>query len=194
MLRWNRWFEPDRRLLSLILAVALILGGTLLWLGWILVQQDRASTAQRLQDQRDIAADLAVTALQKALARAEEQLADLAGLPPSKAPQRFAEFAAGLPGDSVLIADADAEVLAYPDRRLPFYPVRPAEREPPASLFAEAEKLELRQKDYPRALAPLREMAKCLLGGRGHRLPVALPPLQTHGRRTESGRLSRLAR
>src|SRR5882724_7796310 len=149
MLRWRKWLGPGRRLLSMFLAVALLLGGTLLWLGWQLVRQDRELTTQRLQERREIAADLAVAALQKSLVRAEEQLAS----------EPAAAFAATLPDDSAVIVDSGAEVLAYPGLRLPFYPVAPGKREPPSSLFATADGLELQQNAYPQALAALKEAA-----------------------------------
>ncbi len=160
MLRWQQWLGPGRRLLSMFLAVALLLGGTLLWLGWQLVRQDRELTTQRLQERREIAADLTMAALQKSLARAEEQLAAVAALPWAEFPKRAAAFAAALPDDSALISDGVTEVLAYPDQRLPFYPVAPAKREPPALLFAAADRLELQQSAYPQALAALQEAAK----------------------------------
>ena len=160
MPRWKQWFGPGRRLLSMFLAVALLLGGTLLWLGWQLVRQDRELTAQRLQERREIAADLTLAALQKSLARAEEQLAALTALPWAEYPKRAAAFASTLPGDSAVISDGGAEVLAYPNQRIPFYPVRPANREPPASLFSAADKLELQQQDYSRALAALQGSAE----------------------------------
>ena len=160
MLRWQPWLRPGRRLLSMFLAVALLLGGTLLWLSWRLVRQDRELSMQRLQERREIAADLAVAGLQKSLARAEEQLAAVAAVAPAECAKRAAALAATLPGDSVLIADAGAEVLAYPEGRLPFYPVAPATREPAAILFAAADRLELQQNAYPQALAALQEAAR----------------------------------
>jgi signal transduction histidine kinase len=144
----------------LLLTVAVLMGGGLVWLGWQLVQQDRKLVAQRLQEQRDAAADLAVAALQESVGRAEEQLAEIAALAAAGASKRFAEVAAALPPDSALIVDTGAEVLAYPERRLPYYPVRPADREPPADLFAEADRLELQQQDYEGAMDALGTLAK----------------------------------
>jgi hypothetical protein len=49
ILHWKQWLGPGR-LLSMFLAVALLSGGALLWLGWQLVRQDRESntTSPRL--------------------------------------------------------------------------------------------------------------------------------------------------
>ena len=165
MLPLKRWFEPGRRLLALFLTVALLLTGAMLSLVWQLVRQDRALAAQRLQERREIAADLAVVALQKSLAHAEEQLAHLAALPRSEFLSKASAYAATMPGDSVLILDRATAVSAYPERRLPFYPVGPANPDPPNSLFAEAERLELQQADYPKALAALRGAAQSKAAG-----------------------------
>jgi signal transduction histidine kinase len=154
MLHWREWLGAGRRIPLMFLAVALLLGGMLLWLGWRMVRQDRELAEQRLQQGRELAADLALAHLQKSLALAEEQLAALATATLSEFPRRAA--ATKLPDDSALIADGGSDVVAFPEHRLTFYPLAPAGREAPASLFAAADKLELQDKDFARALASLR--------------------------------------
>jgi signal transduction histidine kinase len=154
MLRWREWLVAGRRVLLLFLAVALLLGGTLLWLGWRMVRQDRELAEQRLQQGRELAADLALAHLQKSLAHAEELVAVLAAATPAEFSKRAA--ATMLPDDSALIADSGSDMVAFPEHRLAFYPVVPAGRDVPAPLFAEADKLELQDKDFARALAALR--------------------------------------
>lgn len=144
----------------MFLAVAALLAATLLWLGWQLARQDRELAAQRLQERREAAADLALAALQKSLARAEEQLSELLNLPRPEMPHRASESAAALPTDSVLVLVSGQEVDGFPRSRLPFYPVVPPASAPSPSLFAEAEALEFRQRDYPKAIARLRETAR----------------------------------
>lgn len=156
MVSWKQWLEPGRRLLVMFLAIAVLLAGTLLWLGWQLARQERELAAQRLQERREIVADLAVAALQKSLSQAEEQLANLATLPISELRQR----ADSLPGDCVLILARGGKMEAYPEKRLPFYPVTPTIPGPPASLFSAAETLEFQQGGYPKALAALRQVAR----------------------------------
>ncbi|MEK7403768.1 MAG: hypothetical protein AAB225_01545 [Acidobacteriota bacterium] len=109
-----------KRLPVMFLAIALLLAGVLLGLGWQLVRQDREVAAQRLQQRRENAADLAVAARWK------------------------------------------------PGRRSGcLYPVAPAAPGPPASLFAEADRLEFGQADYQMAIAVLSELARAnVRGGR----------------------------
>ena len=165
MLPMKRWFEPGRRLLALFLTGALLLTGAMVSLVWQLVRQERALTAQRLQERREIAADLAVLALQKSLAHAEEQLARLAVLPRSEFHSKASAYALAMPGDSVLILDRPTVVSAYPERRLPFYPVGPSNIDPSNSLFAEADSFEFQQADYSKALAALRGSAQSKAAG-----------------------------
>src|SRR5436190_1978686 len=103
MLAWRQWFGGGRRILSMFLAVALLLGGTLLWLGWRMLRQDSELAEQRLQQGRELAADLALAHLQKSLARFQEELASLGAATSADFPKRAA--AAALPEDSVMIAD-----------------------------------------------------------------------------------------
>ena len=154
MLRWRGWLGPSRRILSMFLALAMLLSGTLLWLGWRMVRQERELAGQRLQQGRELAADLTLAQLQKSLARAEEEVTALSASPPSEVAKRAGVIAATLPNDSAVIADNGSVMLAYPNHRLTFYPVAPAGHELPASLAA-ADQLELQDGDYPRALADL---------------------------------------
>jgi signal transduction histidine kinase len=98
---------------------------------------------------------MALAHLQKSLARAEEEVAALSVLSPADFPKRVEAIAGALPNDSVAIADSDSMVMSYPDYRLAFYPVAPASPVLPSSLFVQADKLELQDRDYPRALAAL---------------------------------------
>lgn len=157
---WKRWFEPPRQLVFLFLAVALLLVGVLFWSGWQLVRQDRELAAQRLLERQESVADLAVAALQKSLSQAEEQVTSLAALPLDELRRKAVSQAAAIPEDSALILLHGGEVEVWPERRLAFYPVVAKASEPPASLFAEAENLEFRQPDYPKAIAALRELAR----------------------------------
>src|SRR5215472_7025115 len=113
MLHWREWLGPGRRILSLFLAVALLLGGTLLWLGWRMVRQDRELAEQRLQQGRELAADLALSHLQKSLALAGEQVAALATATLAEFPKHAA--AATLPDDSAVIADGGSDMVAFPE-------------------------------------------------------------------------------
>jgi threonine/homoserine/homoserine lactone efflux protein len=74
MLAWKHWFGGGRRILSMFLAFALLLGGTLLWLGWRMVRQESELADQRLQQGRELAADLAQAHLQKIPFRASQHI------------------------------------------------------------------------------------------------------------------------
>lgn len=67
----------SRRLFVLFLATTLAPAIGLGWLGWRMVEQDRALERQRVQERRDHAADLGAAALERALAEIEERLATL---------------------------------------------------------------------------------------------------------------------
>ena len=61
----------SRSLTLLLLAVAVPPAATLLWLGWLLLQQDRALLVQRDFERRQVAAQTAVRSLELSLAAAE---------------------------------------------------------------------------------------------------------------------------
>jgi signal transduction histidine kinase len=155
----KQWFGPPRRLLFSFLAVAVVLVGIMLWLGWSLVRQDQELAAQRLQERREGATDLAVVALQKSLSRIEEQMTRLASLAPVERRRQAAADAVTLMNDCALILFQQDATEDFPERRLPFYPAVPRKPEPPASLFAEAERLEFRQLESAKAIEALQEPA-----------------------------------
>jgi signal transduction histidine kinase len=148
-----------RRLLFFFLAVGVVLAAVMLWLGWKLVRQDQDLTAQRLQERRESAADLVVVALQKSLSRIDDRMNRLASLAPAELQKQAAAEAASLPDDCVLILFRPDAAGDFPKRRLPFYPVVRAKPEPPPALFAEAERLEFRQRDSFAAVKALKEPA-----------------------------------
>jgi signal transduction histidine kinase len=150
------WLGPSRRLSFSFLAVAVSLVGVMLWLGLKLVRQDQELAAQRLQERREIAADLASAALQKALSLIEEKVAALASLSPVERRRQAAADAETLTDDCALILFQPDTAEAFPERRLPFYPAVPRKPEPPSSIFAEAERLEFRQMDSLKAVETLR--------------------------------------
>jgi signal transduction histidine kinase len=156
----KQWLGPPRRLLLSFLAVAVVLAGVLLWLGWKLVRQDQELVAQRLQERRESAIDLAAVALQKSLSRIEEQMTRLASLAPVERRRQAAVDAGTLMDDCALILFQPGAAEGFPEQRLPFYPAVPVKPGPPASLFAEAERLEFRQLDSAKAVDALREPAR----------------------------------
>jgi signal transduction histidine kinase len=143
------WFRPPRHLLLLFLAVTLVPATGLVWMGWRLFQQDRALAVQRIQERRERAADLIVTALQQCLTEAEQRLAR-----PSVA-EHITPY-----DDALLVIFKPGSIEARPKNRLPYYPVVPRRPEPPERLFSRGEEYEFRSQDYARAIAGFRELAR----------------------------------
>lgn len=154
------WLRPPRRVLSLLIGVTIVLGATLAWLGWRLIQQDRALEGQRVRERLESAADRIVTVLRRRLDSADAALTRLAALPGAELRPALERDAAGLGDEAVLVAFTDDPIAAFPRHRLPYYPVVPAAAEPPAQVFSRAESLEFRRRDFTGASAVLRGMAR----------------------------------
>ena len=135
-----------RRLVSLFLVITLapILG--VAWLGWRMVQQDRAVEQQRLQERCENAADIAVSALQRSIAELEGQLSSSAG-------PRGAE--------GVVLAVFNAQ---SPERvvgaRLLYFPCLPQSKEVPAKTFSAGETLEFQKHDVAGAVSGYLELTR----------------------------------
>jgi threonine/homoserine/homoserine lactone efflux protein len=63
----RHWLRPPRLLPVVFLAVALVSGATLGWLGWLLLEQDAALAVQRQQDALEQAADRAAASMQRSI-------------------------------------------------------------------------------------------------------------------------------
>ena len=122
-----------RKLQVVFLAVMLLLAATLGWLAWRLLAQDRQLSAQRLADQRETAADLAVAALEKRLAGVEQDL---------DTPKKLA-----LSGGAIVVTFQAGSVRAWPENGLLYHPELRAAPEAPAALFATADELEFKKHD-----------------------------------------------
>ena len=144
--------RAPRNLQVVFLSIMLLLAATLGWLGWRLLVQDRQLSVQRLADQRETAADLAAAALEKRLSGIEQDLdrALTATGNPKKPPAShgalFVQFQAGA-------------IRVWPENGLLYYPELPATPEAPAALFAAADELEFKKRDYSNAIAALRILA-----------------------------------
>src|SRR5207247_3166249 len=67
--------RPSRSLVALIVGITVVPLATLLWLGWRLLEQDRALEQQQVRQRVERGADLIVAALQRAVSAAEQRLA-----------------------------------------------------------------------------------------------------------------------
>ena len=95
------WLRPPRNLLVLFLGTTLVLTAGLGWLGWRLLQQDRAVEAQRVRDRLDSSADLITAEIRQTLSATEAQLTRFSTLSASSLQQTASE------------ADGKAALLAF---------------------------------------------------------------------------------
>jgi signal transduction histidine kinase len=133
-----------RALLGLIVATTLVPLGTLLWLGWRLLEQDRLLEAQQAQQRVERVADLAVAALQRAIAESE---------------RRLASGAEAWPEGAVALTFGRDSVEAFPAGRLAFLPVVAQRAHLRPSVFGRADELEFRLRDHAAATTELRRLA-----------------------------------
>ena len=68
------WFQPPRRVLTSFLVVIVVCVAALAWLGYRLLDQDRALESQRLREQLEAAADVTAAALERKLSELERLL------------------------------------------------------------------------------------------------------------------------
>ena len=118
------------------------------WLGWRLLDQDRALESQRLRERLENAATLAARELDRSLGAWGALLA-----PAARGDQ------VAVPPGAVLVVFDENGVLRHRGVTLPYYPgVTPAP-EPLAAAFAEAETVELRDQNLSQAAGAYRALA-----------------------------------
>src|SRR4030042_3622570 len=144
--------HPSRNTAILFLGVAAISVAVLVWMGVRLVQQDRVLEAAQLQERREAPADRLTASLEQVLSAEESRLAGLPSVGFRPSADDVVMILAGSPGSS--------EFQAWPDHALFYYPVISAGREPPSSLFSEAERSEFIDNDYRRSVGALLPFSK----------------------------------
>ena len=122
----------------------------LAWLGWRVLEQDRALEGQRVRERLENAASLMTREIDRNLATWEALL-----------PAAAQGEAVALPPDTVLIVFDDAGVRRHQGLELPYYPRVATPLTPVASSprFVEAERLEFRDVDLAAAAAAYRRLA-----------------------------------
>jgi len=120
---------PLRSVVALVIGVIVVPLLTLPWLGWRLLEQDRALETQQVQQRVERAADLVVAALQRAITTSE---------------QRLIADGAAWPDGSIAVTFDEARVDVVPAERVAYWPVTPPMPEASTKAFAAAEQLELR--------------------------------------------------
>jgi signal transduction histidine kinase len=146
---WNRkHFRASAKLPVLFVIIAAIPLVALGWLGWRLLEQDRALENQRQRETLENAASLLAHELDRGLSAWEDIL-------PSVAQGRSAM----LPPDVVALM-LDATGVRYRQGvRLPYYPIVPRSLEPAASIFAAVEAQEFRDGNTAAAAEAYRHLA-----------------------------------
>ncbi len=155
------WFQPPRHLLVSFLVFALVPVAALGWLGWRLLEQERALERQRAHESLQNVADRIGATLARQLTEVEGRLSSLA-----VAPERPIESAATELGshsdDALVVVMSPGGIDGYPAGRLLYYPFLPSAPEPPAQTFAQAAALEFRRRDPAGAAAAYRKLARSL--------------------------------
>jgi hypothetical protein len=127
------WFRSPYGLLGAFLALTLGPALGLVWLGWRMLDQDRALETQRITERREQAADQLVTALQREIQESEADVAKL------RAP---------LPGEDALMAEIrPSGIRAFPEDSLLFYPGTPTQTRISPDEYGEAEAYEFQDKN-----------------------------------------------
>lgn len=118
------------------------------WLGWRVLQQDRALESQRLRERLDNAASLVAREVDRGLTAWEELL-----------PVAASGHAVTLPSESVFLLITAHGVVQQQGVPLPYYPRVAAAITASASLFAAAERQEFREHNLAAAIAAYRSLA-----------------------------------
>jgi len=142
-----------RRGLSLFLAGAVCLACWQVWLTWRVMEQDRNLELQRSRERLEQIADLATAQLARNLGDWDLGLRELNSLPPSSS------LAARLPAHATLVVVTRDSVRSYPQRPLVFVPSSPVADAVTPGLFDTTDKLELRERQFDRAIAALTPLA-----------------------------------
>jgi len=145
----RKYFRAPRKLLALFLLVTGVPFAGLAWLGWRLLEQDRALENQRLRERLENAASLLSHELNRALGEWEQLLSTVTPGVPVAVP----------PGGVLLVFDSSG-VLHQQGARLPYYPLVPSPPEAPASVFRAAESHEFREQDPAKAAALYQSLAR----------------------------------
>jgi hypothetical protein len=142
------------KLAALFVALTAVPLATLGWLGWRLLEQDRALERQRFRERLENAATLLTRELDRSLATWEALL-----------PAAAQGNSVALPPDAVLLVFDVRGVVRHQGARLPFYPLVHPPPDVPGEPFAAAEALEFREQDLGRAATAYRRLASTNDGG-----------------------------
>jgi len=135
----RHWLRPPRQPLLVFLAVAMLSGGALGWLFWLLLQQDAALDVQRRQDMLEQAADRAAAAMQRSVSELQSMLG--------------ADADPHIPAGVAIVSMAADDVRVRPERALLYYPTRSTTATATGEPFGAGERLEFGKRDLRAAAA-----------------------------------------
>lgn len=144
----HKHLAAPAKLLALFVLLAGIPLGALGWLGWRLLEQDRALENQRLRERLENAAGLVARELDRGLAAWEDLL-----------PAVAQGTSIALPEDAVALVFDAGGVRHHWGVRLPYYPLVPSSPETSGSVFAAAEAQEFRDGNLVIAAEAYRRLA-----------------------------------
>ena len=136
-MRPRAWPGSARRLIGLVLLVTLLPSVLLIALGWRLFQEDRAGELRAIEERRERAADLVVSALERAIEQIEDRLDRPEGL------DRFHDIEQA--PDTALVTILPDRVEVRPAGRVAYLPAARSIPMPTGDVFAPGEALEFQQ-------------------------------------------------
>jgi signal transduction histidine kinase len=145
--------SASARARAAFLVAMLVLTAGLAWLGWYLLDQDRQLAMQRLVEQREDAADLGVSTLERRWLAVERDLDRVSsGGDPSTI---------NASSDGAVFVRFEVEGLrAWPARGLPYYPQVPAAPDVSNAVLDAADALEFGRQDYSAAVDALTALSR----------------------------------
>jgi signal transduction histidine kinase len=149
-MRFPSWMSLPRRMPGLFLVATLVPVIALVWLGWRLLEQDRALENQRIIERLEDAADVIAAAIDRRLAGMQDGLAEPSTSFPSLDP----------PGDSLIVRIRPRSLEAYPPGRLLFCPRVVSVPQAADAVFEKGELSEFRNRDYAAAATVYRSLAR----------------------------------
>jgi len=148
-----------RLVLPFLLIVCALVAG-LGWLGWRVLEQDRALERQRITERLGTGADLVATALVSRLVELDDRLVLVDAAPEAQRALRTSAVVGPRAGGALILRFGRDRVDAYPPSGLLYYPLARRSPPPPPSRFARGESLEYREQDYVGAAAFYRGQAR----------------------------------
>jgi signal transduction histidine kinase/tetratricopeptide (TPR) repeat protein len=159
MARNPHWLRAGRRLLLPLVTIALGAAVALGWLGWHVLEQDRALESQRVQEQLDATADLIGAALVRKLAEKDSELTALLAAAPLDLAANDPLLARATITTPIVTFD-EHRVDAYPRRALRYYPSVPPVADVARGVFERGEAFEFQQDDRAKAIDAFRTLVK----------------------------------